>query len=138
MLQNNLNNTTLNPAYSNSHHTTYTSMTTPNPSKYAIHEAAREGQAHIVSSLLAANPRLANLRDDDDRLPLHWGVSRNRVAVVELLMQRKDFDVDVKDGSGWTPLMIAVSLKESEELVGMLLGKGADVGAKSELCFSFR
>lgn len=107
-------------------------MTTPNPSKYAIHEAAREGQANIVSSLLAANPRLANVRDDDDRLPLHWAVSRNRVAVVELLMQRKDFDVDVKDGSGWTPLMIAVSLKESEELVGLLLGKGADVNAKSE------
>ena len=43
-----------------------------------------------------ANPRLANLRDEDDRLPLHWAVSRNQLNVVELLVQRKDFDVDVK------------------------------------------
>lgn len=38
-----------------------------------------------------------------------------------------------KDGSGWTPLMIAVSLKDGEEMVDLLLKKGADVNQKSEL-----
>lgn len=37
-----------------------------------------------------------------------------------------------QDGSGWTPLMIAVSLKDGEEMVDLLLQKGADVNQKSE------
>ena len=31
-----------------------------------------------------------------------------------------------QDASGWTPLMIASSLKEEDGLVDLLLGKGAD------------
>lgn len=46
-------------------------------------------------------------------------------------MQQKSFNPDVNDGSGWTPLMIASSLKEGDSLVNMLLQKGADVNAKS-------
>lgn len=38
----------------------------------------------------------------------------------------------VQDGAGWTPLMIAVSLKDGEDLVKLFLSKGADVNAKSE------
>jgi ankyrin repeat protein len=37
----------------------------------------------------------------------------------------------IQDGAGWTPLMIAVSLKEGEDLVKLFLSKGADVNAKS-------
>ncbi len=37
----------------------------------------------------------------------------------------------LQDGAGWTPLMIAVSLKEGEELAKLFLQKGADVNAKS-------
>lgn len=37
----------------------------------------------------------------------------------------------LQDGSGWTPLMIAVSLKEGDELVDLFLRKDADVNAKS-------
>lgn len=48
-------------------------------------------------------------------------------------MAQKSFDPDVKDGAGWTPLMIAASLKEGDALVKMLLQKGADVNAKSVL-----
>lgn len=43
-----------------------------------------------------ANPRLADRRDDDDRLPLHWAVSYNHLGVVELLAQTKNFDPDVQ------------------------------------------
>lgn len=46
-------------------------------------------------------------------------------------MAQKSFDPDIKDGAGWTPLMIAASLKEGDALVTMLLQKGADVNAKS-------
>lgn len=99
--------------------------------KFAIHEAAREGRTAAVESLLNANPRLATKRDDDDRLPIHWAVSYNHMPVVELLVSRKDFDPEVQDASGWTPLMIAASIREGDELVDMLLSKEADVNAKN-------
>lgn len=100
-------------------------------SKFAIHEAAREGRTAAVESLINANPRLATRRDDDERLPIHWAVSYNHMPVVELLVSRQDFDPDVQDASGWTPLMIAASLREGESLVDMLLSKEADVNAKN-------
>jgi 26S proteasome non-ATPase regulatory subunit 10 len=102
-----------------------------------------------------ANPKLAKLRDDDDRLPIHWAASYNRLPLVEILSDRKDFDPDVQvrhtspahisnlrasgkavltranhqDGAGWTPLMIASSLKDtstSDPLISLLLAKNAD------------
>ncbi|ODM21959.1 hypothetical protein SI65_02803 [Aspergillus cristatus] len=101
--------------------------------KFAIHEAAREGNVQAVESLLSANPKLARTKDDDDRLPIHWAVSYNRLPVVELLVSQKNFDPDVEDGSGWTPLMIAASLRDSEgdPIIELLLQKEADVNVKS-------
>ncbi|KAI7091348.1 hypothetical protein KC356_g790 [Hortaea werneckii] len=100
-------------------------------SKFAIHAAARDGQTRLVESLLNADKRLANRRDDDDRLPIHWATSSNQLPIVEILADQKDFDVDAQDGAGWTPLMIAASLKDAEPLVDFLLSKGADVNAKT-------
>lgn len=39
----------------------------------------------------------------------------------------------LQDDMGWTALMIAASVKESEKLVEFLLSKGADPNEKSEL-----
>ena len=78
-----------------------------------------------------ANPKLATLKDDDERLPIHWATSYNHPQIVELLISRRDFDPDVQDASGWTPLMIASSLREEDGLVDMLLSKDADVNMKN-------
>ncbi|TVY45250.1 Ankyrin repeat-containing protein [Lachnellula occidentalis] len=101
------------------------------PSKFAIHEAARDGRTLVVESLLNANPKLVDRKDDDERLPIHWATSYNHLDIAILLSAGKNFDPDVQDGSGWTPLMIAVSLKDGEELVKLFLRKGADVNAKT-------
>ncbi|KAF8417448.1 ankyrin repeat-containing domain protein [Tirmania nivea] len=100
--------------------------------KYAIHEACREGKFNIVESLLTANPRLTNLADPDERYPIHWAVSFNHPAIVDLLIQQKGFDPDVRDGMGWTPLMCACSVRDGEGLVEKLIGRGADVEAKND------
>jgi len=76
--------------------------------------------------VLQANPKAANRRDDDERLPIHWATSYNRLPIVEILVERKDFDADVQDGAGWTCLMMAASLKDGDDLVQLLLAKGAD------------
>ncbi|KAJ5546611.1 proteasome regulatory particle subunit (Nas6) [Penicillium frequentans] len=101
--------------------------------KFPLHEAAREGRTQVVESLLSTNPKAASIKDDDDRLPIHWAVANNRLAVVELLVAVKNFDPDVEDGSGWTSLMIAASLKEAagDPIIDLLLRKGADVSIKS-------
>lgn len=57
----------------------------------AIHSRA---SAERIS--LQANPRLANRRDDDDRLPIHWAVSYNRLPIVSQLIQTKNFDIDAQ------------------------------------------
>ncbi|WPG99633.1 ankyrin repeat-containing domain protein [Acrodontium crateriforme] len=96
-------------------------------SKYAIHIACREGQTNLVLSLLNADPRLASCRDDDDRLPLQWATSYNRLPIVQLLTERKGVDIDAQDGAGWTALMMAASLKDGDDMVDYLLSQGADV-----------
>ena len=37
----------------------------------------------------------------------------------------------MQDASGWTPLMIAASLREGDDLVDLLLSKEAEVNVKS-------
>ncbi|KAI0845635.1 ankyrin repeat-containing domain protein [Daldinia vernicosa] len=100
-------------------------------SRYAIHAAAREGKVTVVESLLNADPKLARLKDDDGRLPIHWAASANSQPIVLMLAQQKDFDPDVEDGSGWTPLMIAASVKDGGAVVELLLSRGADVNQKN-------
>ncbi|KIV93417.1 hypothetical protein PV10_04630 [Exophiala mesophila] len=96
--------------------------------KFALHEAARDGRTQIVESLLNANPKLATQTDDDDRLPIHWACAFNHIETVRLLTALRSFDADVQDGSGWTPLAIAASLKDNagEAIIDLLLSKEAD------------
>lgn len=51
--------------------------------------------------------------------------------IIELLSERKGFEVDAQDGAGWTALMMASSLKEGDALVDLLLAKSADVNMKT-------
>ncbi|KAK3693897.1 ankyrin repeat-containing domain protein [Podospora appendiculata] len=101
------------------------------PPKFAIHAAAREGKVTVVESLLNAEPKLARQKDDDGRLPIHWAASSNKFEIASLLVQQKDFDPDAQDDIGWTPLMIAASVKDSDKIVDLLLAKGADVNQKN-------
>ncbi|KAL0766109.1 hypothetical protein CaCOL14_011307 [Colletotrichum acutatum] len=99
--------------------------------RFPLHTAAREGKVSIAETILKTEPKLAAREDDDGRLPIHWAASSNCIDIVILLTQSRSFDPDVQDGSGWTPLMISASLKDGEDLVNLLLQKGADVNLKN-------
>ncbi|KZL80977.1 ankyrin repeat-containing protein [Colletotrichum incanum] len=99
--------------------------------RFPLHTAAREGKVSVAETILKTEPRLATREDEDRRLPIHWAASSNCIDIVILLAQHQSFDPDVQDGSGWTPLMIAASLKDGEALVNLLLQKGADVNLKN-------
>ncbi|KAL2756113.1 hypothetical protein ACRALDRAFT_2035130 [Sodiomyces alcalophilus JCM 7366] len=98
---------------------------------FAMHSAAREGKVSLFESLLKAEPKLASHKDQDDRLPVHWAVSSNNSEMLQLLTQQHDFDPDVQDGMGWTPLMIAVSLSGGDAVAKTLLRAGADANVKN-------
>jgi 26S proteasome non-ATPase regulatory subunit 10 len=49
-----------------------------------------------VLTKFQANPKLAALKDDDERLPIHWAVSYNHLDIVILLSSLKGFDPDVQ------------------------------------------
>jgi ankyrin repeat protein len=82
-----------------------------------------------VRDLLArgANP---DVRDDDQRTPLHQAVLGNSVGLVGLLLEA-GASIDAKDSHGYTPLHFAVE-EHAREIVRILVGKGADVNARDE------
>ncbi|EMR69197.1 putative ankyrin repeat domain-containing protein [Eutypa lata UCREL1] len=90
-------------------------------SKYAIHAAAREGRVTVVESLLNADPKLARLKDDDGRLPIHWAASSNQPAIVLLLAQQKDFDPDIEANNNGQTVMHFVASKNNLEVARKLL-----------------
>ncbi|KAF6792361.1 hypothetical protein CMUS01_16168 [Colletotrichum musicola] len=100
--------------------------------RFPLHSAAREGQVGFADSF-QSEPKLATREDGDGRLPIHWAASSNSLEIVLLLAQQHAFDPDVQDASGWTPLMIAGSLKDGDALVKLLLQRGADVNLKTNV-----
>ncbi len=82
-----------------------------------------------VRDLLArgANP---NVRDEDERTPLHQAVLGNSVGLVGLLIE-SGADVNAKDDQGFTPLHFAAQ-EHAPEIARILVGKGADVNARDE------
>ncbi|KAL2105555.1 hypothetical protein VUR80DRAFT_8170 [Thermomyces stellatus] len=106
-------------------------MDTSSTSPFALHEACRQGNLSLAEQLIKDAPNQANVADQDGRLPIHWATSSNNAAIVRLLSELRGFDPDVQDESGWSPLMIAANVQDSEEVLAILLRKDADVNQKN-------
>ncbi|TFB06350.1 hypothetical protein CCMA1212_002330, partial [Trichoderma ghanense] len=85
----------------------------------------------IAEGLLKTDPKLSKRKDDDGRYAIHWAASSNSHEIVLLLANQASFDPDIQDDSGWTPLMIAASVPNSEPILNLLLQRGADVNIKN-------
>jgi ankyrin repeat protein len=100
--------------------------------------AASQGHADMVRLLLAhrADPYASGERFEKDDLvrttALHAAASRGRVEVARVLLG-KGVPVDVRDGSGRTPLHDAVlSTEHSEAMIRLLLAHKANVRAAAK------
>ncbi|ATY61803.1 Ankyrin repeat-containing domain [Cordyceps militaris] len=99
--------------------------------KFPLHTAARDRRVAVADGLLKTDPKLSQKKDDDGRYAIHWAASSNCLDIVVMLANQSSFDPDVQDESGWTPLMIAVSVPESEDVIKVLLKAGADINEKN-------
>ena len=82
-----------------------------------------------VRELLArgANP---NVRDEDQRTPLHQAVLGSSVGLAGLLIE-SGADLNAQDSHGFTPLHFAAQ-EHLPEMVRILIGRGADPNAVDE------
>jgi hypothetical protein len=74
-----------------------------------------------------ANP---DVRDREQRTPLHQAVLGNSVGLVGLLIEH-GADVNARDHQGFTPLHFAAE-EHTPEIARILVGRGADVNARDE------
>uniref|UniRef100_A0ACD5WR18 Uncharacterized protein n=1 Tax=Avena sativa TaxID=4498 RepID=A0ACD5WR18_AVESA len=92
-----------------------------------IHVSAREGAIDDVKKHLAAGVQV-NIRDSEERTPLHWAVDRGHLNAVEVLVN-SNADVNAQDNEGQTALHYAV-LCEREDIAELLVKHQADLQIK--------
>ena len=93
----------------------------------ALHQACLDGSLEGVRAALAQPDAQQVLQtpDADGRTPLHWAVSSDaKYALIEALQAAGPLDVNARDASLWTPLMIASSAG-ALRVVQWLLAHGA-------------
>lgn len=82
--------------------------------------------AELPEILYAANCEV-NVPDDKGNLPLHYAAQNTTAAAAEMIraLDRLNVKVDVQNGGGWTPLMLACQFSNSPEVIKVLLGMDA-------------
>lgn len=89
---------------------------------YGASEPAGE---HLAKALIAKKRVSVDARAEDGSTALLIAINRNRVNVVQMLLNLRA-NPNASDVNGWTPLLSAAD-EGSAEIVSMLLAKGADV-----------
>ncbi|XP_049823930.1 fibronectin type 3 and ankyrin repeat domains 1 protein [Aethina tumida] len=67
---------------------------------------------------------------------LHYAVDSNNIDNV-IFVLKSGVNINLQDRSGWTPLMRAVILQSSEEIINMLLENGAEVNIHDNNGFTY-
>jgi len=93
-------------------------------SSVEISSLAYTGKAGEVKDKIMADSKLAAIKDDAGRIPLHWACAGGHTELVTFLLEKAGH-LDDEDDSGWTPLMIAASAGRTE-IVRNLLQCGAN------------
>jgi len=91
---------------------------------------ARNGETAEVAKSLAAGEKV-DVIDSLGQTALIAAVSHNAFDTVKLLLDQKA-NVNLADGSGWTPLIYAAYFGGSAELLTELLNHGADINGRND------
>ncbi|GMF25992.1 unnamed protein product [Phytophthora fragariaefolia] len=83
--------------------------------------AVKAGDVAKLRELLDRGVSL-DVKDEDQRTPLHWACATGRLDVAEFLLEHAQAAGNVQDDSGWTPLMSAASAGHGD-IVSLLLSK---------------
>ncbi|KAM7193890.1 hypothetical protein V8F33_007576 [Rhypophila sp. PSN 637] len=78
-----------------------------------------------LQSFLSKSPHAALARDENGRTPLHTAAELGRTAALDMLIARKEVDIDAVDSSKQTALHLAVA-NGSRKCVEQLLRAGGD------------
>lgn len=101
-----------------------------NMGRYALHNAAGEGNCAIVDAFIKEKITKIGVRDNLGRTPLHWASVRGHVACIKLLCDR-GANLDKVDQYGATALHYSAE-KNFADCVHVLIKKGATVDVKDE------
>ncbi|XP_069835014.1 ankyrin repeat domain-containing protein 16 isoform X2 [Dendropsophus ebraccatus] len=74
----------------------------------SFHIASREGDPTVITYLLDTFPDIWNTESKIKRTPLHTAAMNGCFDVVQILLERCNYDPDCKDSCGVTPFMDAV------------------------------
>ncbi|MHC4943207.1 MAG: ankyrin repeat domain-containing protein [Planctomycetota bacterium] len=94
-----------------------------------IHDAARDGDAARINSILEKDPKLLNLRNERDATALHFACDGGHVGIVEMLIE-KGADLHALDVDGDTPLHWA-AYAGFPDAAALLIEHGADINSRN-------
>lgn len=97
-----------------------------------LHFAVARGDSKKARELLDTGLPV-DLLAPDGSAPLHWALRRKGAEVIDLLLEHGS-SIDVRSDEGATPLMTAI--QTSEEMVPILLDRGADPNATDDRGFT--
>jgi ankyrin repeat protein len=95
-----------------------------------IRDAAQEGDAATVASLLEQDAELVNSTDDHDRTPLHYAAGSGSMEVAQLLLEH-GADINAQSHGGQTALTYA-ALRSKPRVAELLLAHGADTEIRDD------
>ena len=100
----------------------------------AIDDRNREA-FELMADFLEANPAIdlvSDLKDQHGRTPLMAAIKTNQTNVVKFLLERTNVEVEQRNERGQTLLNVAVEVG-NDEIIEMLLEKGADLDSQGDL-----
>lgn len=100
----------------------------------ALHLAAANGKLEILKELIKVGANV-NAKDDGGSTPLHQAVASKHIECIKALLTVKDIDLELRDSTLQTPLIIAASLNFTEA-VQILIDKGANINTGDERDFT--
>ena len=94
-----------------------------------IHDAALKGDLAKVKMLLSKNPKLLDVRSENEKTPLHYASQGGHLEIAEFLIA-KGADVNSRNIADETPLHYAAALGH-KEVVDLLIRKGAILASEN-------